>query len=345
MMTKKINGFNAAALIVLLTVFLVFSCSKRTQTFSLAFYNVENLFDTIDDKHKNDNKYLPDSKVSWNTERYQHKLDNITKVFAAIDSTELPSVIGLAEIENIAVLTDLVHHPTISAANYKILHQESEDERGIDVALLYRPDKYTPVETTYIKLVFPFNPTNGTRDILYSKGLANDKDTVHIFINHWTSRYGGQEKTIPFRKYTAQVLKVYTDSIFSVNPHANILIAGDLNDNPDDESVAVDLGAVEPVQPYLNKRLYNLSVKQYKMGGGSLYYRGWDMFDQIIVSTPVLTGENGIKATSRDQTVVKKDWMLYYPKRGEPRPSRTATSQYYGGYSDHLPVFLKMITE
>ena len=343
-MRKSIHILQITVTALFLTL-LISSCSKKTHPFSLAFYNVENLFDTIDDPHKNDNRYLPDSKVAWNTERYYHKMENISKVIAAMDSVELPSVIGLAEVENKAVLQDLVSQPNIAGAHYQILHQESEDERGIDVALLYRPDKYIPVETNYIQLVFPFNPTNGTRDILYSKGLANNKDTVHIFINHWTSRYGGQEKTIPYRKYTAQMLKHYADSILNRNPEANILIAGDLNDNPDDESVAVDLGATEPVQPYLNKRLYNLSIKQYKMGDGSLYYRGWDMFDQIIVSTPVLTGTNSVKATSRDQTIVKKSWMLFYPERGEPRPNRTATSKYFGGYSDHLPVLLKMTTE
>lgn len=341
-MTKKINITYATLLVVFLSALLVSSCSKKSHTFSLAFYNVENLFDTIDDQHKNDNRYLPDSKIPWNTERYYHKLENISKVIAAMDSVELPSVIGLAEVENKAVLQDLVSQPNIAGAHYQILHKESADERGIDVALLYRPDKYTPVETNYIKLVFPLDPTYNTRDILYSKGLANNKDTVHIFINHWTSRYGGQEETIPYRKYTAQILKKYTDSLFNINPHVNILIAGDLNDNPDDESVAKDLGAIEPVQPYKNDKLYNLSIKQYKMGSGSLYYHGWDMFDQIIVSTPVLTGENGLQAVSRDQTIVKKDWMLYFPERGEPRPNRTAAGRYYGGYSDHLPVLLKM---
>jgi len=340
MKTNRI--FQSASFILIVLAVFVTSCSKKTQTFSLAFYNVENLFDTIDDKHKQDNKYLPESKLPWNTERYNHKLDNLTKVINAIDSVELPVTIGLSEVENIAVLTDLVNHPSISEAAYQILHQESEDERGIDVALLYKPDKYTPLETQYIKLIFPSNPTNGTRDILYSKGLAGEKDTVHIFINHWTSRWGGQEKTEPFRIYTAQVLKKYTDSIFNTQPNANIIIAGDLNDNPDDISITENLGAIEPTQPYLNNRLYNLSIKQYKTGEGTLYYRGWDMFDQIIVSTSILNGQNGMRANSRDQVIIKKDWMLYYPKRAEPRPNRTATSQYFGGYSDHLPVYLKI---
>ena len=138
------------------------------------------------------------------------------------------------------------------------------------------------------------------------------------------------------------MLKKYTDSIFNILPNANIIIAGDLNDNPDDISIAENLGAIEPTQPYLNSRLYNLSIKQYKIGEGTLYYRGWDMFDQIIVSTSILNGQNGMLANSRDQVIVKKDWMLYYPKRAEPRPNRTATSQYFGGYSDHLPVYLKI---
>lgn len=342
---KNILSLRKLSLLMIILVTLISSCSKKTLTFSLAFYNVENLFDTIDDKHKQDNKYLPDSEIPWNTKRYNHKLNNLTKVFNAIDSLELPSVIGLAEVENITVLTDLVNHPDISRANYKILHQESEDERGIDVALLYRPDKYTPVETNYIQLIFPFNPTNGTRDILYSKGIAGSNDTVHIFINHWTSRWGGQEETEPSRRYTAEVLKSYTDSIFNIQPHANIIIAGDLNDNPDNVSLTEDLMAIEPTEPYLDRRLYNLSIKLYKMGEGTLYYRGWDMFDQIIVSSALLKGQNGMKVSSRDQQIIKKDWMLFFPKRGEPRPNRTATSEYFGGYSDHLPVYIKLITQ
>ncbi|MCB2209024.1 MAG: endonuclease/exonuclease/phosphatase family protein [Bacteroidetes bacterium] len=339
---KNVLSIQKLSLLLIIITVLTASCSKKIQTFSLAFYNVENLFDTIDDKHKQDNKYLPDSKIPWNTERYNHKMNNLTQVFNAIDSVELPSVIGLAEVENMTVLKDLVAHPAISETGYKILHQESEDERGIDVALLYRPDKYAPLETNYIQLIFPFNPTNGTRDILYSKGLAGDKDTVHIFINHWTSRWGGQEKTEPSRRYTAEVLKSYTDSILYLQPNANIIIAGDLNDNPDDISIVKDLMAIEPTEPYMDRRLYNLSIKQYKMGEGTLYYRGWDMFDQIIVSTALLKGQSGMLVTSRDQQIIKKDWMLFFPKRGEPRPNRTATSEYFGGYSDHLPVYLKI---
>jgi predicted extracellular nuclease len=287
---KNIFSFQKIILLLIISTILVSSCSRKTHTFSLAFYNVENLFDTINDRQKQDDRYLPDSEIPWNTERYEHKLNNLAKVINAIDSVELPAVIGLSEVENKAVINDLVNHPALISTGYQILHQECEDERGIDVAMLYQPDQYTPLETNFIPLIFPFDPNNHTRDILYSKGLTRKKDTVHIFINHWTSRWGGQEETEPKRRFTAEVLKSMTDSIFSMQPDANIIIAGDLNDNPNDISIAIDLMAMEPTEPYLDKQLYNLSMKQYKMGEGTLYYKGWDMFDQIIVSTALLKG-------------------------------------------------------
>lgn len=339
---KNILSLQKFSSLLIILIFLISSCSKKTQTFSLAFYNVENLFDTINDPAIQDETYLPGSELNWDTEKYQHKLNNIAKVIKAIDSVEFPATIGLTEVENIGVLKELVKHPTISKAGYQILHQEGKDERGIDVAFLYIPEKYSPIETQYIGLNFPFDPEVGVRDILYSKGVINGKDTIHIFINHWKSRWGGQEQSEPFRRYTGNILKNYTDSIFKVQPNANIIIAGDLNDNPDDLSVSVDLNAIEPALPYHDKKLYNLSVKQYKTGEGTLYYKSWDMFDQIIVSTSILSGENGMIATSRDQVIIKEDWMLFYPKRGEPRPNRTAGRDYYGGYSDHLPVYIKI---
>lgn len=342
---RNILSLQKISLILIILVLLVSSCSKKTQTFSMAFYNVENLFDTINDPTIQDEKYLPGSELDWDTEKYNHKLDNIAKVIRAMDSVEFPTTIGLAEVENIQVLKDLVKHPTISAAGYQFLHQEGNDERGIDVAFLYIPEKYTPVETQYISLEFPFDPAVGVRDILYSKGVISGKDTLHIFINHWKSRWGGQEESEPFRRYTANLLKSYTDSIFNLQADANIIIAGDLNDNPDNISIAQDLNAIEPALPYKDQKLYNLSIKQYKTGDGTLYYKSWDMFDQIIVSTSVLNGTNGVLATSPDQVIIKEDWMLFYPKRGEPRPNRTAARDYYGGYSDHLPVYIKLIIQ
>ncbi len=337
---KKYLALLSALLIIII---FISSCAKKpVQTISFAFYNLENLFDTIDDPRIDDNKYLPDSKIPWNSERYQHKLDNLTKVMKSIDTTGFPTLFGLCEVENIDVLKDLINHPDLKEAGYSILHKNSPDERGIDVALLYQSKHYTPVETNYIKLVFPWDPTNKTRDILYSKGVVGKNDTLHIFVNHWVSRWGGQEETEPSRRFIGGLLKNITDSILSLQPNANIILAGDLNDNPTDVSITDDLGALAVNEPYKEKALYNLSHNLFLQGEGSLYYKSWDMFDQIIVSSSLLKGNNGIKSMTEEQKVIKYDWMLYQPKKGPARPSRTASGKYYGGYSDHLPVFIQM---
>ena len=337
MKVKSLIQFSA----VIVALWLLSSCTgEKTKHFTVAFYNAENLFDTVDDPHKHDNKYLPDSKIPWNTKRYEHKLDNLAKVMSVIDPNGFPSVFGLAEVENRQVVEDLINHDGLKNAGYKIIHKDSPDKRGIDVAMLYQPGKFQPVQTRFIRLQFPSDPNNGTRDIIYAKGLVYNMDTIHIFINHWVSRYGGKAKTDPFRRYTGHLLRLITDSIFNMQPNANILITGDLNDNPTDTSVLISLGAKKPVPPYARKQLYNLSLEEYENGEGTVYYRGWHMFDQIIVSTALVAGHNGMKVTSNKETIVKKDWMLYHPKKGPARPNRTAAGKYYGGYSDHLPVFI-----
>ncbi len=329
------------AIITIVIVISLASCSKKTpSSFTFAFYNVENLFDTIDDPTISDEKYLPNSKVAWNTERYNHKLDNLSKVMKGIDTTGFPALFGLCEVENIDVIEHLINHSSLVDAGYSIIHKNSPDGRGIDVALLYNPKIFTPINTMYIVPHFPANPDIKTRDILYSKGIINKSDTLHVFINHWVSRWGGQEKTEPNRIQIAKTIKHITDSIMQLQPNANILIAGDLNDNPTDISIFDMLQAKEVTNKLNDKTLYNLSLTQFKNGEGSLYYKSWDMFDQIIVSTAMLTGKNGLKVSSQNQSVYKQDWMLYQPKKGPARPSRTAAGRYYGGFSDHLPVYI-----
>lgn len=324
-------------------VYFLSSCNNnKADRFSFAFYNVENLFDTINDPYTRDDDHLPDSRIAWNTERYYHKLENLAKVMHSIEPGGFPSVFGLSEVENRKVIEDLLNQPLLKKAGYKIIHKDSPDERGIDVALLYRPREFTPVKTEFIRLNFPGDSSYGTRDVLHVTGMVNGDNEIHIFVNHWVSRWGGQEATEPFRIYTAEKLWGISQHIFSNNPQANILIAGDLNDNPTDKSLVDGLQTLEPKKPLEKERLYNLAVIPYKNGLGSLYYKGWDMFDQIIVSTPMLTGENGMQVTSLSQSVIKHDWMLYHPKKGEPRPNRTSAGKYYGGYSDHLPVYTEI---
>ena len=334
--------FGTLAFIALLT-YLVSSCKKNEiKPFSVAFYTVENLFDTIDNPQTRDNDHLPTSKISWNTRRYKHKLNNISKVMSAINTHGFPAVFGLAEVENRQVIEDLIHTGKLKNAHYKILHKDSPDKRGIDVALLYQPSIYQPVKTRFIRIQFPSAPDNPTRDVLYSKGLVYGKDTIHIFVNHWVSRYGGHEKTDALRRFTGHLLRLMADSIFNVDPNANILIMGDLNDNPTDKSLTVALGAQAPDMPFAKKQLYNLAVKPFKAGEGSIYYKGWDLFDQVIVSTALVGGYNGIKTDSFKEEIFKKSWMLFHPKKGLAVPDRTAGRGYYGGYSDHLPVIVRM---
>ncbi len=334
--------FGTLAFIALL-IYLVSSCKKdEVKSFSVAFYNVENLFDTIDNPQTRDNDHLPASKISWNTKRYEHKLNNISKVMSAINMHGFPTVFGLAEVENRQVVEDLIHTGKLKNAHYKILHKNSPDVRGIDVALLYQPNIYQPVKTRFIRIQFPSEPDNPTRDVLYSKGLVYGKDTIHIFVNHWVSRYGGREKTDALRRFTGHLLRLMADSIFNVDPNANILIMGDLNDNPTDKSLTVALGAQAPDMPFAKKQLYNLAIKPFKAGEGSLYYKGWDLFDQVIVSTALVGGYNGIKTDSFKEEIFKKSWMLFHSKNGPAVPNRTAGRSYYGGYSDHLPVIVRM---
>ena len=336
----------STALIALSLLIFLASCSKNTpRSFSFAFYNVENLFDTIDDPNIADENYLPDSKVAWNTKRYLHKLDNMSKVMRNIDTAGFPAIFGLCEVENIHVIRDLVNHSNLIDAGYDILHKDSPDGRGIDVALLYKPEVFNPVNVRYIIPYFPDDPDLKTRDILYTKGVVNKYDTLHIFINHWVSRWGGQEKTEPMRIQIAKTIKKITDSILSTQPNANIIIAGDLNDNPTDISIFNGLEAKDVSDKPADKTLYNLSLRQFNEGNGSLYYNSWDMFDQIIISTSLLTGKSGLKVNSPNQIVFKEDWMLYQPKKGPARPSRTSAGRYYGGFSDHLPVYIKITSK
>ncbi|MFA5416846.1 MAG: hypothetical protein WC341_00170 [Bacteroidales bacterium] len=327
-------------------LFTFTNCSRKTTALSFAFYNVENLFDTINDPNINDEDFLPTADNPWNTERYNHKLDQLSKIMSDIDPTGFPSLFGMSEVENNQVLVDLISTSLMQKAGYKIIHKDSPDERGIDVALLYQPNKFKPLKNSFIPVVVPENPRNKTRDILYSKGLVNGHDTLHVFVNHWVSRWGGQAETEPARRYIASLIKTITDSIMKVNPDANILIAGDLNDNPTDTSMIIQLQAKEVVPNPAPKTLYNLSLALYKNGEGSLYYKTWDMFDQIIVSTAMLTGTGGIKVNADKQTVIKHDYLLFKPKNGNARPNRTASGKkYFGGFSDHLPVYLEMTTK
>ncbi|MEZ4938251.1 MAG: endonuclease/exonuclease/phosphatase family protein [Crocinitomicaceae bacterium] len=311
---------------------------KQNKDYIIGFYNVENLFDTIDDPHKNDNEFLPSNKKQWNTERYTKKLNDLADVIYSIDSTNLPVVFGLAEVENKTVVEDLVATAKLKG-HYAVIHKESPDPRGIDVAVIYQPSKFTLISEEWIRFQLPDKERPSTRDIVYVKGTILKKDTLHFFFCHWPSRYGGTEKTIPFRAKAASSLRAKVDSLYKINPNAKIIIMGDLNDHPEDPSVNETLNAKRS-----ESDLINLMWQFKDKNQGTHNYKGeWGVLDHIIVSNSLLSKNKGLSTIENLAQIHKPGFVLYKNAKGEESPSRTyGGTNYYGGYSDHLAVYLRL---
>lgn len=313
-------------------------------------YNVENLFDIYPDSVKNDKEYAPGGYRGWNFERYKTKLTNISKVIAAAGEWDLPTLVGLCEIENRLVLDDLTKKTGLRNIGYQIVHYESPDARGIDVALLYRPDNFKLINSRPIRVKLP-NTTSTTRDILYASGSLGNGDTLHLFVNHFPSRMGGELKSEDRRNAVAGYLRAAVDSLQSVANNPKIVILGDFNDMPDNHSMLNILGA-KPLPKkdteVLENGLYNLTYKFHEAGtSGSYFYQGkWDMLDQIIVSGSLLSGKSNSRVDEPSVRIFSPDWLLEDDKFSGKRPSRTYIGmRYNGGYSDHLPVLVNIILE
>ena len=317
----------------------------QKNNFKVVFYNTENLFDTVDNPHKNDNEYLPSSKKEWNSKKYNKKIENISKVLISSDSINLPAIIGMAEIENETVLNDLTTKTGLKKGSYKYIFKESSDPRGISVALVYKPSVLKVVFSKNIRVVSEANEKEDElREILYVKGVFNKKDTLNIFVNHWKSRVGGAETTEPKRILYAQTLKKVVDSLYNRKSNSKIIIMGDFNDNPDNTSISKYLDAQKPSATVEPKTLYDVMMIKFQNGEGSLYYKSWDMFDQIIVSSNLfLQQKKTLHLNLNNYGVVKRSWMLYTDKNGLQTPSKTyGGNNYFGGYSDHLPVYITL---
>lgn len=313
--------------------------------FRAAFYNVENLFDTIDDPQKDDAEFLPGSRIAWNSQRYYTKIDHLSEVIAALGGDQPAAIIGLCEVENELVTGDLIHSSKLLPFGYSAIQFNSPDERGIENVLIYDEDQFRPVFFRPIRVDISSFNSDQTRDILYVKGYCPKakKDTLHIFINHWPSRSEGKEVSEPKRMVAAQTLKHVTDSLMTLPSHPLILIMGDLNDEPSDKSISEGLGALAPTGGFDPAKLYNLGYPPYQQGKGTLYYKDWDLFDQMIVNGAFLLNTKGLTIIEPEENIFSPDWLLYKSNDGTSRPNRTAAKDYYGGYSDHLPVYLDMI--
>ncbi len=319
---------------------------KHTNRFRIMFYNVENLFDTEDDPKKKDEEFLPKGNRFWTKYKYWDKEKRIYKVITAVGGWEPPDIIGVCEIENRKVITDLVNNTPLVKFNYQIVHKESPDKRGIDVGFLYRKETFTLIDKKFLPINFPFSPNSKTRDILYAKGITNSKDTLHIFINHWPSRWGGQLESEPRRVFVASVLRHSIDSLINISKKTNIIIAGDFNDEPNNNSIVKILQASSKVNNIQNDKLYNLSgyIQENKNAASHKYQGVWGMLDQFIVSGYLLNQTNSITTGINDVHIFKANFLMekdeaYYGFK----PKRTFVGfKYNDGFSDHLPVYLDL---
>ncbi len=340
-MNKRIPVF---IFLLCITGLNAFAQSSPTDSLRVLFWNVENFFDCKDDSLTLDDEFTPQGERHWTLSRYIKKRNNIYKTVMACGGWSPPDVIALCEIENFDVLHELLNNTPLRKYQYGLIHKESGDRRGIDVALLYNPEKFTPFNYAFIPVVLSNGDTLKTRDILKASGTVLGGDTLHLFVNHWPSRYGGVLETKACRRSAANALRLQCDILFQSTKNAHIVIVGDFNDAPSDESLAEALKSRSPVPLPVQNELYNLSYNWSEENRGTLKFRGrWDVFDQIVVSGAVLTEEKWL-VKEQSAEIMQLPFLLIPDKNNlGVKPFRTYDGyRYAGGFSDHLPVKLTL---
>ncbi len=310
-------------------------------------YNVENLFDIYKDSIAHDEDFTPSGINAWTYSKYHKKLLHISKVLISIGGWEPPAIIGLCEIENQFVLEELTQKTPLEKYHYKIIHEESQDYRGIDVAMLYRPEKFKPITHKVIHIFYPFDTISKARDILYVKGIVLNKDTLHIFINHWKSKWGGNLATAQKRNYSAKVLRHSVDSLFAINPWSKIIIMGDFNDSPEDDCMTKFLNAKSDTTGLKLTDLYNLmyeKVGDWKIGTNKFQGK-WAILDQFIVSAALFKNKKGLRITPYKANIFDAPFLLVKDEKySGTKPFRTLLGpRYVGGFSDHLSIYMDMM--
>ncbi|MDT8414626.1 MAG: endonuclease/exonuclease/phosphatase family protein [Flavobacteriaceae bacterium] len=325
---------------------------KQFKAHTIAFYNVENLFDTINDPFTFDDDRTPDGRDKWTYKIYRDKLAKTAKVIADIGSDftkNAPVVIGLSEIENRFVLEDLVKEPQLLPYNYGIIHFDSPDERGIDVALLYQRHVFAPENFSkhFLELYDNDDPTDRdyTRDQLLVSGKL-EGETFHFIVNHWPSRSGGEQRSRSKRLAAASLNKKIIDSLFKIDSQAKIMTMGDFNDDPTNESIRKVLNAKSEQEGLDSTDLYNPMANMLKKGMGTLGYRdSWNIFDQIILSGSLL-GKDFSSYRYYKAGIFNASYLIAKTGRYKGYPFRSyADGGYTGGYSDHFPVYVHIIKE
>ncbi len=319
---------------------------KKLGVYSVAFYNLENLFDTERDESINDKEFTPKGANAWTPDKYKKKLKNLASVISKLSREHTPAgpaILGVAEVENRKVLEDLVKADEIVTTGYNIVHYDSPDRRGIDVALLYNPNLFTLTSSKSYPYVLPDNPEFKTRDQLLVSGyLAGEP--FHVIVCHWPSRFGN--KSSELREFAASISKHIADSIYNDNPKAKIIIMGDLNDDPDDKSTRIVLNAKKKQNEVKPGGLFNTMWGFYDKGIGTLSYQNkWSLFDQIIISESLL-GKDRSTLKFWKAEIFNRDFLLQKEGKRKGYPLRTfSDNTFLNGYSDHLPTIIYLVKE
>ena len=323
---------------------------KQYKSAIIGFYNLENLFDTIDNTLINDEEFLPSGIRNYNTAIYRDKLKKLASVIAQMGTTytpDGPAILGVAEIENDTVLNDLIKETQLKKRNYQFVHYDSKDARGIDVGLLYNPTYFSVIASDKLFVSLPTGSKDAyyTRDILWVKGKLNG-ELIHLYVNHWPSRSGGEKRSEPGRIAAAAVCRKHIDSILLKEPNAKIVVMGDLNDDPTNKSVEKVLKAVDKDQLDQQGALFNPWLDLFRNGIGTLAYQdAWGLFDQIIVSKQWLNKDQSGFFLYQHH-VFNKEFLVENNGRYKGYPMRTWDgNSYRGGYSDHFPTYLLIIKE
>ena len=326
------------------------SCYAQLKNADVVFWNVENFFDPFPDSLLQDPAFTPQGVNHWTWSRFITKRDALAKTIIAMGVEDFPVVVGLCEVESRFALDQLVRRTPLATVGYGFIHRNGPDLRGIDVALLYRHDRFCPLLTRFLTVSL-LDTTHHTREILYVKGVLDQLDTLHLFVNHWPSKMGGAKVSTPRRLAAASRLRVSVDSILARHPVANIIIMGDFNDTPLSKTLqGFTSGLLESKHsiPTLlhKKKLYNLSVLLARKKLGTIRYRGrWELIDQFIVSENMLNTQEPIFTSADLCSIFSAPFLLIKDEKFLGwKPYRTYLGpRYQGGISDHLPVVLKII--
>lgn len=339
----KRNLFSLAALLWLCVLSLqVSGQDKKAQLAIIAFYNIENLFDTIDDPITIDEEFLPGGLNDWTSEKYNAKLAKIAEVISKLGTDVVPggpAIVGLSEIENREVVQDLINTEPLKSMGYDIIHFNSPDRRGVDVGMIYQKKRFVPMGSKSFRLTST-DTSFRTRDQLLAWGKL-DGEMVYLHVNHWPSRRGGEQRSAPRRKEAALLARSVIDSLISENPNVKFILMGDLNDNPNNASITKYLKAKGNKKDVVQGDLFDPMYKLFSDGIGSYAYKdSWDLYDQIIVSWGLFRPETGtygfMQAKVYNENYLKQKTGTF---AGYPWRSQVA-GQYLGGYSDHFPVYI-----